>query len=72
MRGRDLQRSAFDRLVELRLMDADEHLDLHRNDIVAEFPQQALDEAAAADQARLVSDQDRLDLCDLLTFTIDD
>lgn len=72
VRGRDLQRATFEALVRLGIMDADEHLDLERNDIVAEFPELALTEAEAVDQAQLLSDQDRADFSGLLTITIDD
>ncbi len=72
VRARDLQRAAFETLVVLGTMDADEHLALEREDIVAEFPEQVLAEAAAVDQLRLLSDQDRVDFTGLLTITIDD
>ena len=71
-RGRDLQRAAFETLVALGVMDADEHLALERDDIVADFPAQVLAEGETADQAKLLTDQDRADLTGLLTITIDD
>ncbi len=72
VRGRDLQRAAFDKLVALEVVDADEHLDLGRNDIPIEFAEQALEEAERTDQAQLLADRDRSDLTGLLTITIDD
>ena len=72
VRGRDLQRAAFEMLVALEVVDADEHLDLGRNDIPIEFAEQALEEAERTDQAQLLADQDRSDLTGLLTITIDD
>ena len=72
VRGRDLQRAAFEALVDLGLMDPDEHLALEREEIVAEFPEQVTVEAGLADQLRLLSDDDRADLSGLLTITIDD
>ena len=72
VRGRDLQRAAFVALVDLGLMDPDEHLALGREKIVAEFPEQVNVEAELSDQLRLLSDDDRADLSGLLTITIDD
>ena len=72
VRGRNLQRAAFDASVALGLMDADEHLALERDGIVAEFPEQVIAEAGSVNQARLLSGDDRTDLSDLLTITIDD
>ena len=69
--GRDTQRAAFDALVRLGAMDADEHLDLERAGIVAEFPEDALSDAAGVDPAPLLSSADRADLTGLLAFTID-
>ncbi len=72
VRGRDLQRAAFELFVRLGLMDADEHLALMREGIVADFPEQVIAEAASTDQLRLLSDDYREDLSSLLTITIDD
>ena len=72
VRGRDLQRAAFEKLVALEVVDADEHLDLGRNDIPTEFAEQALEEAERTDQSQLLADRDRSDLTGLLTITIDD
>ncbi len=86
VKARDLQRAAFDALVKLGVMDIDEHLALEREGIVADFPEDALEEAKAADQTTLLLDSKadsktagigdtgtkRDDLTELLTFTIDD
>ena len=69
--GRDTQRAAFDALVRLGVMDADEHLALERAGIVAEFPDDALADADRIDPAPLLSDTDRADMTDLFAFTID-
>ncbi len=72
VRGRDLQRAAFEKLVALEVMDVDENLDLDRNDILIEFPEQVLTESDSTDQPQLLADDDRTDLTGLLTVTIDD
>jgi len=72
VRGRDMQRAAFEKLVALQVMDVDEHLDLERNEITADFTPQALKEAERTEQGHLLSDLERTDLTDLLTITIDD
>ncbi len=72
VKGRDLQRQAFERLVSLGLMREDEHLALEREDIAPDFPNEALDEAETIEVAPLISDSHRLDLTGLLTFSIDD
>ena len=72
VRARDLQRAAFDAFVGLGLMEADEHLALEREGIVAEFPWEVLAEAESTGQVRLLSDHDRVDLSEHLTITIDD
>ena len=72
VRARDLQRAAFESLVALKVMDADEHLDLERNEVTTEFPEKAVEEARGTDQRHLLSDKDRIDLTGLLTITIDD
>ena len=72
VRGRDLQRAAFEKLTALEVMDVDEHLDLGRNDIATEFADQVLYEAKGTDQTQLLADHDRIDLTGLLTITIDD
>ena len=72
MKGRDLQRSAFEKLVSLGLMREDEHLALEREDITPDFPDDALAEAETISVAPLTSDHDRVDLTSLLVFSIDD
>ena len=72
VKGRDLQRSAFEKLVCLGLMREDEHLALEREDITPNFPDDALAEAGTIDVGSLISDPDRTDLTDLLVFSIDD
>ena len=72
VRGRDLQRQAFQKLVSLGLMREDEHLALEREDITPDFPDEALAQAETIDVAPLTSDPDRIDLTGLLTFSIDD
>ena len=72
VRGRDVQRAAFERLVALEVVDADEHLDLERNEITKEFSEDALQEAKGTSQFKLLSGDDRTDLTSLPTFTIDD
>lgn len=72
VRGRDLQRTTFEKLVALGGMDVDEHLDLGRNDIPTEFADHVLTEAEGTDQAKLLADDDRTDLTGLPTITIDD
>ena len=72
VKGRDLQRQAFEKLVSLGLMRQDQHLALEREDITPDFPDDALAEAEAIDPTPLISDPDRLDLTDLTVFSIDD
>ena len=72
VKGRDLQRQAFERLVSLGLMREEEHLALEREDIAPDFPEDALAEAETIEVAPLISDPRRLDLTDLLTLSIDD
>ena len=72
VRGRDLQRQAFEKLVSFGLMREDEHLALEREDISPNFPDDALAQAETIDVAPLTSDSDRVDLTGLLTFSIDD
>ena len=72
VRGRDLQRQAFEKLVSFGLMRQDEHLALEREDITPDFPIDALTEADATDPYPLVLDPDRTDLTNLNVFSIDD
>ena len=72
VKGRDLQRSAFETLVSLGLMREDEHLALERENITPDFPVDALAESDTIDVEPPLSDKDRLDLTDLTAFSIDD
>ena len=72
MKGRDLQRSTFEKLVALGLMREDEHLALEREEITPDFPDEALAEAETIDVAPLISDPERVDLTGLVIFSIDD
>ena len=72
VRGRDLQRLAFEKLVSLGLMSEDEHLALEREDISPDFPGDVLAEAETVNVAPLISDPDRIDLTNLTVFSIDD
>ena len=72
VKGRDPQRSAFEKLVSLGLMRQDEHLALEREDITPDFPEDALAEAETISVAPLISDPDRMDLTALIVFSIDD
>ena len=72
VRGRDLQRLTFEKLVSLGLMREDEHLALEREDISPDFPDDVLAEAETVNAAPLISDSDRIDLTSLTVFSIDD
>ena len=72
VKGRDLQRSAFQTLVSLGLMREDEHLALEREDITPDFPADVIAEAETIDAEPLLSDSDRVDLTGLTVFSIDD
>ena len=72
LKGRDLQRGAFQTLVSLGLMDPDENLALEREGIPVDFPEEALSEAEAGRRAEITVDSDREDLTSLRVFTIDD
>ncbi len=72
VKGRDLQRSAFETLVSLGLMSEDEHLALEREDITPDFPDDALKEAENIAVVPVISDPDRIDLTGLKAFSIDD
>ena len=71
VKGRDSQRSAFNTLVSLGLMDEDEHLALEREEITPEFPRDVLAEAETIEPERLITDSDRTDLTNLTVFSID-
>lgn len=72
VRGRDLQRLTFEKLVSLGLMREDEHLALEREDITPDFPDDVLTEAETINAAPLISDSGRIDLTSLTVFSIDD
>lgn len=72
VRGRDIQRAAFESLVALDVMSDDEHLELERNDVATEFSERVVAEADGIQQGHLLSDPNRTDLTGLLTITIDD
>ncbi len=72
VKGRDLQRSAFELLVSIGLMREDEHLALEREEITPDFPDDVIAEAETIESVLLISDPDRVDLTDLLVFSIDD
>ena len=69
---RDLQRRAFDLLVGAGVFAEDEPLELHRSEVEEAFPQAAIDEADSILHIDDADEQGRLDLTDLVTFTIDD
>ena len=72
LKGRDLQRGAFQALVSLGLMDPDENLALEREGIPVDFPEEVISEAEAVRSAGTMVDSDRDDLTHLRVFTIDD
>ena len=72
LKGRDLQRGAFQTLVSLGLMDPDENLALEREDIPVDFPEEVLSEAEAVRSVEITVNSDRDDLTHLRVFTIDD
>ena len=72
LKGRDLQRGAFQTLVSIGLMGPDEHLALQREDIPVVFPEEVKSEAEAVRSAEVTVGSDRSDLTHLRVFTIDD
>ena len=70
--GRDLQRGAFESLVALGQMDADEHLALERGQIEQGFTDEVLAEAQEVDGTALLDDPTRTDLTELTVLSIDD
>ncbi len=72
VRGRDLQRGAFELLVSAGVLDADQNLDLEREGIPTEFSAAARITACEVDSEDTLNDQSRLDLTRLAAFTIDD
>ena len=72
LKGRDLQRGAFQTLVSLGLMDPDENLALQRENIPVDFPEEVKAEAEAVRSVEITVNSDRDDLTHLRVFTIDD
>ena len=72
LKGRDLQRGAFQTLVSLGLMEPDQNLALEREDIPVDFPEDVLSQAEAVRSAYVEVGPDRKDLTHLRVFTIDD
>ena len=71
-RARDLQRLAFNVLVEVGVFSPDEPLELHRAEVDGDYPDAALEEVKQADVAAVLSSSSRTDLTGLAGFTIDD
>ena len=69
---RDYQRLSFDLLVATGVFSPDEPLELEREEIPQEFPEDALVEASTIDQAPLLAEPGRRDLTQLASLTIDD
>ena len=69
---RDLQRLAFDLLVDTGVLSEDEPLELERAGIATRFPDEALAEASRIALERLLEEPDRRDLTALDAITIDD
>jgi exoribonuclease-2 len=69
---RDLQRRAFDLLVDAAVFEEDEALELHRTEIDEQFSQDALDEAEVIASEHQIDIGKRTDLTHLEVFTIDD
>ena len=69
---RDLQRLSFELLVDVGVFSPDEPLELERADIVEDFPEDALAEAAAVDLSAVLEESGRRDLTGLPAVTIDD
>ncbi len=70
--ARDLQRRAFELLVEAEVFVEDEPLELHRTEIDERISQDALDEAETIAHDHEVDGAKRMDLTHLEIFTIDD
>jgi exoribonuclease-2 len=69
---RDLQRLAFDILVETGVLSANEPLEIERAGIVEAFPEAAVAEAAGIDPQQVLEAPNRRDLTGLDAVTIDD
>jgi len=68
----DLQRLAFDLLVETGVLSADEPLEIERAGIVEAFPEGAVAEAAGIDPQQVLKAPNRRDLTGIDAVTIDD
>lgn len=68
----DLQRLSFDLLVGAGVFEPDEPLELEREGIVQEFPEEAIQEAGAIDPSSIVGEPHRRDLTALPVVSIDD
>ena len=68
----DLQQRSFDLLVGAGVFTADEPLELHRAEISAHYPDEAITEAELIRLPEHLEDPRRRDLTDLPTLTIDD
>lgn len=68
----DMQRLAFELLVDTGVFSPDEPLELERHDIPEAFSEAAYQEAQQASDAEALAQSDRIDLTSLPTFTIDD
>ncbi len=70
--ARDLQRLAFNVLVDVGVFSPDEPLELHRAEVDDQYPEEAIDEAKKVDTAAVLSSPSRKDMTGLAAFTIDD
>ncbi len=70
--SRDLQRLAFDLLVEVGVFSEDEALEVHRAEIQVDIAGAVVNEAESIRESALTENVVRLDLTELETFTIDD
>ena len=68
----NLQRLAFDTLVSCGVFEADEPIELARDEIAEAFSDDALAAAESVSDDTLLADGNRIDLTDLHTITIDD
>ena len=69
---RDHQRLGFELLVDAGIFSPDEPLELERAEIVEDFSEDALAEAAALDRLRALDEPQRRDLTPIPSITIDD
>jgi exoribonuclease-2 len=68
----DMQRLAFDLLVDADVFSLDEPLELERQGIPEEFSEAAYQEAQQASDTKALAQPDRLDMTSVPTVTIDD